>query len=94
MTEGDTHESPQFDHLTDDVGIFADPDSVIWVFECEPRRYFRLCEVKHSDDDFVIPLHSNAPLDALEIIQNIEVTDENRMRRVRSERIGMTILKS
>ena len=29
VTEGDTHESPQFDHLKDDVEVFADLDSII-----------------------------------------------------------------
>ena len=31
VTEGDTHESPQFDLLKEDVEVFADLDSVIWV---------------------------------------------------------------
>jgi hypothetical protein len=60
VTEGDTHESPQFDHLEDDVEVFADLDSVIWTFDHAYTRYRRFCEIKHSDDDFVTLLHSDA----------------------------------
>ena len=89
VTEGDTHESPQFDHLTDDVEVFADLDSVIWVFDRGYTRYLRFCEIKHSTDDFVTLLHSNARLDVLERVQNVEVTDENGTRQIRDERIEL-----
>ena len=89
VTEGDTHESPQFDHLTDDVEVFEDLDSVIWVFDRGYTRYLRFCEIKHSDDDFVTLLHSNACLDVLERVQNVEVTDKNGTRQIRDERIEL-----
>ena len=89
VTEGDTHESPQFDHLRDDVEVFADLDSVIWVFDRGYTRYRRFCEFKHSDDDFVTLLHSDARLDVLERVQNVEVTDENGTRQIRDERIEL-----
>lgn len=66
VTKDHTHESPQLDHLRDDVDVFADLDSIIWAFDCEYTIYPRFCKIKHSDDDFVILLHSNARLDVLE----------------------------
>jgi len=66
VTEGETHESPQFDHLKADVEVFADLDSVIWVFDRGYTRYHRFCELKHSDDDFVTLLRSDARIDVLE----------------------------
>jgi len=89
VTEGDTHESPQFDHLKSDVEVFADLDSVIWVFDRGYTRYHRFCELKHSDDDFVTLLRSDARLDVLEHVQSVEVTDENGTRQIRDERIEL-----
>jgi Transposase DDE domain. len=89
VTEGDTHESPQFDYLKDDVEVFADLDSIIWVFDRGYTRYLRFCEIKHSDDDFVTLLQSDARLDVLERVQNVEVTDENGTRQIRDERIEL-----
>jgi hypothetical protein len=101
VTEGDTHESPQFDHLEDDVEVFADLDSVIWTFDRAYTRYLRFCEIKHSDDDFVTLLHSNARFEALEVLEEFEVAvsgkeaaqprepaDEST-RQVRDERIEL-----
>ena len=99
VTEGDTHESPQFDHLEDDVEVFADLDSVIWTFDRAYTRYLRFCEINHSDDDFVTLLHSNARFEVFELLEEFEVTvsaeeaaqprepiDEST-RQVRDERI-------
>ncbi len=101
VTEGDTHESPQFDHLEDDVEVFADLDSVIWVFDRAYTRYLRFCEIKHSDDDFVTLLHSNARFEVKEVLEEFEVSvtrdkavqpgesaDEST-RQVRDERIEL-----
>lgn len=89
VTEGETHESPQFDHLSDDVEVFADLDSVIWVFDRGYTRYRRFSEIKHSDDDFVTLLQSNARLDVLDTLQNVEVTNEDGTRQIRDERIEL-----
>ena len=89
VTEGQTHESPQFDHLKTDVEVFADLDSVIWVFDRGYTRYLRFCELKHSDDDFVTLLRSDARVDVLERVQNVEVTDKNGTRQIRDERIEL-----
>jgi hypothetical protein len=67
VTEGDTHESPQFDHLEDDV-------EVIWTFDRAYTRYLRFCEINHSDDDFVTLLHSNARFEVFELLEEFEVT--------------------
>jgi hypothetical protein len=76
VTEGDTHESPQFDHL----------DSIIWVCDRGYTHYQRFCQMKHSDDDFVTLLQSDARLGVLERIQNVEVTDKSGTREIRGER--------
>ena len=89
VTEGHTHESPQFDHLRDDVEVFADLDSVIWVFDRGYTHYRRFCAIKHSDDDFVTLLQSDARIDVLERIQNVEITDEKGTRQIRDERIEL-----
>jgi len=101
VTEGDTHESPQFDHLEDDVEVFADLDSVIWVFDRAYTRYLRFCEIKHSDNDFVTLLHSDARFEIKEAREEFEVSvtrdqsvqpqksDEESTRYVRDERIEL-----
>jgi hypothetical protein len=101
VTEGDTHESPQFDLLEDDVEVFADLDSVIWVFDRAYTRYLRFCEINDSDDDFVTLLHSDARFEVIELLEEFEVTvsgnnaaqpknsNDKSTRRVRDERIEL-----
>jgi len=101
VTEGDTHESPQFDLLEDDVEVFADLDSVIWVFDRAYTRYLRFCEIKDSDNDFVTLLHSDARFEVREVLEEFEVavsennaaqpnaSDDKATRRVRDERIEL-----
>jgi len=101
VTEGDTHESPQFDLLKEDVEVFADLDSVIWVFDRAYTRYLRFCEIKHSDNDFVTLMYSDARFELIETLEEFEVTvsgnnaaqpthsDEESTRRVRDDRIEL-----
>jgi len=101
VTEGDTHESPQFDLLKEDVEVFADLDSVIWVFDRAYTRYLRFCEIKDSDDDFVTLLYSDARFELIETLEEFEITvsgnnaaqpthsDEESTRQVRDERIEL-----
>jgi len=100
VTEGDTHESPQFDLLEDDVEVFADLDSVIWVFDRAYTRYLRFCEINDSDDDFVTLLHSDARFEVIEVLEEFEVTvtennaaqptnSDEETRQVRDERIEL-----
>ncbi|CAJ53619.1 IS4-like element ISHwa8 family transposase [Haloquadratum walsbyi] len=101
VTEGDTHESPQFDLLKEDVEVFADLDSVIWVCDRAYTRYLRFCEIKHSDNDFVTLMYSDARFELTETLEEFEVTvsgnnaaqpthsDEESTRRVRDERIEL-----
>jgi len=101
VTEGDTHESPQFDLLKEDVEVFADLDWVIWVFDRAYTRYLRFCEIKHSDDDFVTLMYSDARFELIETLEEFEVTvsgnntaqpthsDEESTRQVRDERIEL-----
>ncbi|CCC39215.1 IS4-like element ISHwa9 family transposase [Haloquadratum walsbyi] len=101
VTEGDTHESPQFDLLEDDVEVFADLDSVIWTFDRAYTRYLRFCEIKHSDNDFVTLMYSDARFELIETLEEFEVSitpergaqprdsaDEST-RQVRDERIEL-----
>jgi hypothetical protein len=74
VTQGQSHESPQFDALRDDVEVFADLDSCILVFDRGYTLYARFCEIKHGDDDFVTLLRSNACVDVLERLQDVEIT--------------------
>ena len=69
VTEGDTHESPQLDHLKDDVEVFTDLDSIIWVFDRGYTHYHRFCQMKHSDDDFSLLIKENMGREA-KIIEN------------------------
>jgi len=101
VTEGDTHESPQFDHLEDDVEVFADLDSVIWTFDRAYTRYWRFCKIKHSNDDFVTLLHSDARFEVKELLEKFDLSvtrdnaaqprdsAEDSTRQVRDERIEL-----
>jgi hypothetical protein len=42
--------------------------------------------MKHSEDDFVTLLQSDARINVLERIQNVEVTDESGTKQIRDER--------
>jgi len=55
-------------------GVLADLDSIIWVFDRGYTHYHWFCQMKYSDDDFVTLLQSDARLDVLKRIQNVEVT--------------------
>ena len=77
VTEGDSHESPQFDDLRDDVEVFADLDSVILTFDRGYTKYTRYCEIKRSDDDFVTLLESDANVDVIERLEEYHVTTES-----------------
>ena len=50
--------------------------------------------MKHSDDDFVTLLQSDARLDVLERIQNVEVTDESGTKQIRDERKRIELAKT
>ena len=101
LSEGQSPESPQFDALRDDVEVFADLDSVIWVFDRAYTRYSQFCKIKYSDDDFVTLLHSDARFEVIEVLEEFEVTvsgnnaaqprnsDDESTRRVRDERIEL-----
>jgi len=82
VTEANTHESPQFDHLADDVEVFEDLESIIWTFDRGYTKYVRFCKIKRSEDDFVALLESNANVDVVEQLEEYAVTtkpleDEN-----------------
>jgi hypothetical protein len=82
VTEGDTREPTQFDHLQDDVEVFADLDSAIRVFDRGYLDYDRFCEMKQREEDFVTLLRSDARVDVLERVQDVEITDEAGTRHV------------
>ena len=89
VTEGETHESPQFEHLKDDVEVFEDLDSPIWVFDRGYTLYVRFCKFKEADEDFITLLESNARYEVREHIQTVEVSDGDETRHVRDDRIEL-----
>jgi hypothetical protein len=89
VTEGETHESPQFEHLQGDVEDFGDLDSPIWVFVRGYTLYARFCEFKQTDDDFITLLESDARYGVCEHIQTVEVTEKDETRQVHDERIEL-----
>jgi hypothetical protein len=89
VTEGETHESLQFEHLYGDVKVFPDLDSPIWVFDRGYTRYERFCGFTDVDDDFITLLESDARYEVTEQIQTVEVTEGDETRQVRDDRIEL-----
>ena len=89
VTGGETREPTQFEHLQSDVEVFADPDSPIQVFDRGYLDYDRFCRMKHRGEDFVTLLQSNARVDVLERVQDVDITDEAGARHVSDQRIEL-----
>jgi len=89
VTGGDTREPTQFEHLQSDVEVFADLDSPIHVFDRGYLDYDRFCAMKRGGDDFVTLLQSDARVDVLEPLQDIEITDDAGTRHVSDQRIEL-----
>ncbi|MFC6763532.1 IS4 family transposase [Natrinema soli] len=89
VTAGETREPTQFDHLQDDVEVFADLDSPIHVFDRGYLDYNRFCALKEREKAFVCLLQSDSRVDVLERIQDIDITDEAGTRHVRDELIEL-----
>jgi len=89
VTAGDTREPTQFDHLQSDVEVFADLDSPIRVFDRGYLDYDRFCTMKRRDEDFVTLLRSDARVDVLERVQDVEITDKAGTRSVSDQRIEL-----
>ena len=89
VTGGDTREPTQFDHLQSDVEVFADLDSLIRVFDRGYLDYDRFCAMKRCGEDFVTLLQSNARVDVLERVQDVDITDEAGTRHVSDQRIEL-----
>lgn len=82
VTAGETREPTQFEHLQDDVEVFADLDSPIQVFDRGYLDYDRFCTLKEREEEFVCLLQSDARVDILERIQDIDIRDEAGTRHV------------
>lgn len=89
VTAGDTREPTQFDHLQSDVEVFADLDSPIQVFDRGYLDYDRFCTMKRRDEDFVTLLQSDARVDVLDALQDVEITDEAGTRSICDQRIEL-----
>jgi hypothetical protein len=89
VTAGDTREPTQFDHLQDDVEVFADLDSPIRVFDRGYLDYDRFCALKEREKEFVCLLQSDSRVDVLERIQDIDITDNAGTRHVRDDLIEL-----
>jgi len=88
VTEDQSHESLQFEHLYGDVEV-SDLDSPIWVFDRGYTRYKRFCGFTDIDDDFIMLLESDAQYEVCEQIQTVEVTEEDETRQARDDRIEL-----
>ncbi len=89
VTGSDTREPTQFDHLQSDVKVFADLDSPIQVFDRGSLDYDRFCVMKRRGEDFVTLLQSNARVDVLERVQDVDISDEAGTRHVSDQRIEL-----
>ncbi|WP_135806363.1 IS4 family transposase [Halorussus marinus] len=89
LTPGVMREPTQFDHLQSDVEVFADLDSPIHVFDRGYLDYERFCSLKKQNKDFICPLQTDARVDVLEHVQDVEITDEQGTRHLRDERIEL-----
>ena len=89
VTGGDTREPTQFERLQSDVEAFADLDSLIQVFDRGYLDYDRFCAMKQQGEDFVTLLQSNAQVDVLERVQDIDITDEAGTKNVFDQRIEL-----
>ena len=89
VTGGDTREPTQFDHLESDVEVFADLDSPIRVFDRGYLDYDRFCAMKRRGEDFVTLLQSDARVDVLDVLQDVDITDEAGTRHVSDQRIEL-----
>jgi citrate lyase gamma subunit len=89
VTEGDTREPTQFEHLQSDVEVFADLDSPIRVFDRGYLDYDRFCAMKRRGEDFVTLLQADARVDVLERVQDVDITDQAGTRHVSDQRIEL-----
>jgi len=89
VTAGETREPTQFDHLQSDVEVFGDLDSLIRVFDRGYLDYERFCEMKNRGEDFVTLLRSDARVDVLERVQDVDITDKAGTRNVSDQRIEL-----
>lgn len=89
VTAGKTREPTQFDHLQSDIEVFADLDSPIHVFDRGYLDYERFCSLKERGEDFVCLLQTDARVDVLDVLQDVEITGDTGTRHVRDERIEL-----
>ena len=89
ITGGDIREPAQFEHLQSDVEVCEDLDSPIQIFDRGYLDYDRFCEMKRRDEDFVTLLRSDARVDVLDALQDVEITDESGTRSVCDQRIEL-----
>jgi len=89
ITPGVMREPTQFDHLQSDVEVFADLDSPIHVFDRGYLDYERFCSLKEQDKDFICLLQTDARVDVLDVLQDVEITDDQGIRHLRDERIEL-----
>jgi len=73
ITPGVMREPTQFDHLQSEVEVFADLDSPIHVFARGYLDYERFCSLKEWDKDFICLLQTDARVDALKHVQDVDI---------------------
>lgn len=89
VTGDDTREPAQFDYLQSDVEVLADLDSPIQVSDRGSLDYDRFCAMKRCGEDFVTLLQSNARVDVLERVQDVDISDEAGAGHVSDQRIEL-----
>lgn len=89
ITAGETREPTQFEHLQDDVEVFADLNSPIHVFDRGYLEYDRFCALKECEEDFVCLLQSDARVDVLDSLQDIDITDDTGTRHIHDDLIEL-----
>jgi len=82
-------EPTQFEHLQGDAEVFADLDSPIHVFDRGYLDYEGFCTLKDRGTDFICLLQTDARVDILKHIQDVEITDGQGTRHIRDERIEL-----
>lgn len=82
VTPPTDHETTQFDHLQEDVEVFADLDDPIGVWDRGYTDYDRFVERKRAGEDFVTTLKSNANTTVVEPLEEVTVRDKDETWQV------------
>jgi hypothetical protein len=83
------HETAQFDHLQEDVEVFADLDNPIGIWDRGYTDYGRFVVRNRAGDDFVMTLKANANTSVVDYLKEFTVRDPDGLRHVIHEIIEL-----